>query len=57
MLISLIKESFLGYKYRKMEHKLYDSDKDIPIKLIRLYYTFKDNESDEKLNIPNKKDA
>lgn len=34
----LIKESFLGYKYRKMEHKLYDNDVEIPAKLIRLYY-------------------
>lgn len=34
----LIKESFLGYKYRKKEHKLYDNDVEIPSKLIRLYY-------------------
>lgn len=34
----IIQESFLGYKYRKREKKLYDSDSEIPTKLIRLYY-------------------
>lgn len=34
----IIQESFLGYKYRKREKKLYDSDCEIPTKLIRLYY-------------------
>jgi len=34
----IIKETFLGYKYRKQEHILYNQDKDIPTKLITLYY-------------------
>lgn len=34
----LIRESFLGYKFRKTNHKLYENDYEIPVKLIRLYY-------------------
>ena len=34
----IIKESFLGYKYRKYNNKLYNSDVDIPTQLIRMYY-------------------
>lgn len=34
----LIRESFLGYKYRKREKILYDKDQEIPTKLIKLYY-------------------
>lgn len=35
----LIQESFLGYKYRKREKKLYESDANIPNTLIRMYYS------------------
>lgn len=34
----LIKEVFLGYKYRKREKILYDQDRELPTKLIKLYY-------------------
>lgn len=34
----LIQESFLGYKYRKENKKLYTSDSDLPKKLIYLYF-------------------
>ena len=34
----IIKETFLGYKYRKQEHILYNQEPDIPTKLITLYY-------------------
>ena len=34
----IIKETFLGYKYRKQEHILYNHEPDIPTKLITLYY-------------------
>lgn len=34
----VIQETFLGYKYRKREKKLYESDSDIPANLIRIYY-------------------
>lgn len=34
----IIQETFLGYKYRKREKKLYDSDSELPATLIRLYY-------------------
>ena len=34
----LIKETFLGYKYRKREKILYDQDIELPAKLIKLYY-------------------
>jgi fido (protein-threonine AMPylation protein) len=33
-----IKETFLGYKYRKREKMLYDQDVELPTKLIKLYY-------------------
>lgn len=36
--IFVIQETFLGYKYRKREKKLYNSDSEIPANLIRLYY-------------------
>ncbi len=35
----LIQESFLGYKYRKENKKLYNTDADLPKKLIYLYYS------------------
>ena len=35
----LIRESFLGYKYRKSNNKLYETDAVIPTQLIRLYYS------------------
>ena len=35
----LIQESFLGYKYRKENKKLYTTDADLPKKLIYLYYS------------------
>lgn len=35
----IIQETFLGYKYRKREKKLYVSDDDIPSNLIRIYYS------------------
>ncbi len=34
----MIQETFLGYKYRKINHKLYREDDDLPLKLIRIYY-------------------
>ena len=34
----IIQESFLGYKYRKREKKLYASDSIVPASLIRIYY-------------------
>lgn len=34
----IIRESFLGYKHRKREHKLYTDDANIPTKLIKMYY-------------------
>lgn len=34
----IIQETFLGYKYRKREKKLYETDSDIPANLIRIYY-------------------
>lgn len=34
----LISETFLGYKQRKKEHKLYTDDANIPTQLIKLYY-------------------
>ncbi len=34
----VIKEAFLGYKYRKREKILYDQDVELPTKLIKLYY-------------------
>jgi len=34
----LIRESFLGYKYRKYNHQLYSGDSSIPTTLIRMYY-------------------
>lgn len=40
----IIQESFLGYKYRKREKKLYDSDKNIPANLIRIYYGLSNDE-------------
>ena len=33
-----IKESFLGYKYRKSKNKLYSNDAEIPTTLIKAYY-------------------
>lgn len=36
--VFVIREAFLGYKFRKKEHKLYDSDQEIPTNLIKLYY-------------------
>ena len=38
----IIKETFLGYKYRKQEHILYNLDQDIPTKLITVYYGLND---------------
>ena len=34
----LIRESFLGYKYRKQNGKLYAADSEVPTKLIAAYY-------------------
>lgn len=39
----IIQETFLGYKYRKREKKLYDSDRNIPTNLIRIYYGLHDD--------------
>ena len=39
----IIKETFLGYKYRKQEHILYNQEPDIPTKLIKVYYGLTDN--------------
>lgn len=39
----IIKETFLGYKYRKLNHILYNQDQDIPTKLITLYYGLNDD--------------
>ena len=38
----IMQESFLGYKYRKKEKMLSVSDKDIPSKLIAIYYGLND---------------
>ena len=38
----IIKETFLGYKYRKQERLLSVADKDIPTKLITIYYGLND---------------
>lgn len=35
----IIKECFLGYKYRKNNKRLYSSDNDLPKKMISLYYS------------------
>lgn len=35
----IIQETFLGYKYRKREKKLYETDANIPNNLIRIYYS------------------
>ena len=48
---SIIKESFLGYKYRKSNGKLYESDAVIPTRLIRMYY----NLNPDKVNFNNMK--
>lgn len=40
----MIQEAFLGYKYRKSNHKLYKDDDELPSKLIRLYYTLSPDE-------------
>lgn len=45
----IMQETFLGYKYRKREKKLYDSDKNIPANLIRIYYNFNDRISFDTL--------
>jgi len=45
----LMQETFLGYKYRKREKKLYDSDKSIPANMIRIYYNFNDRISFDTL--------
>lgn len=42
----LMQEAFLGYKYRKNNHKLYTTDAQIPIKLISTYYSLKDRDFD-----------
>ena len=34
----IIRESFLGYKWRRERGKLYGVDQDLPTKLIRIYY-------------------
>lgn len=34
----IIRESFLGYKWRKERGKLYSADRELPTKLIRMYY-------------------
>ena len=39
----IIKETFLGYKYRKQAHILYNQDQEIPTKLITLYYGLNDD--------------
>ncbi len=41
----LISEAFLGYKYRKKEGQLYDSDSEVPTKLIQLYYGLNPDET------------
>ena len=41
----LIREIFLGYKYRKDCGILYDTDSDIPEKLISLYYGLKPDDT------------
>lgn len=35
----IIKECFLGYKYRKTNKRLYSADNDLPKKMISLYYS------------------
>ncbi len=40
----VISQSFLGYKYRKREGKLYEKDGIIPTKLIKLYYSLNPSE-------------
>lgn len=46
----LIQESFLGYKYRKENKKLYTYDVDLPKKLISLYYLNDENRNFEKIS-------
>lgn len=41
----LIRESFLGYKYRKHNGKLYDTDSKIPTDLIKAYYGLNPDEA------------
>lgn len=45
----LIQESFLGYKYRKENKKLYTTDADLPKKLIYLYYSTNQNRNFEDI--------
>lgn len=40
----LIRESFLGYKWRKERKKLYGTDKTLPTKLIKMYYELNPDE-------------
>ncbi len=40
----MIQEAFLGYKYRKNNHKLYSADASIPTKLIKMYYELNPSE-------------
>lgn len=40
----LISQMFLGYKYRKENHKLYSADINIPTNLIKIYYTLNKDE-------------
>ena len=40
----LIRESFLGYKWRKERKKLYGADISVPTKLIKMYYELNPDE-------------
>ena len=40
----IIRESFLGYQYRKDKKRLYEDDSSIPTKLIRMYYSLNPGE-------------
>ena len=40
----IIRETFLGYRYRKMTKHLYQDDSSIPTKLIRIYYSLNPGE-------------
>lgn len=39
----IIREIFLGYKYRKYYHQLYITDTSLPTKLIKMYYQLGSN--------------
>lgn len=40
----IIRETFLGYKWRKERGKLYGADRDLPTKLIKMYYELNPDE-------------